>query len=122
MLGLVVGLDVLDCLLNGRDLLGFLIRDFGLELLLERHHELDGVQLIGAEIVHERRFVLDVRLVDTQLLGNNLLDALLDVFHERYLSSDGAYLCRCLIRLSGGSIERRKPAYSTRNQMPGKSR
>ena len=87
-----MGLDELDGLLDGRDLFRFFIGDLGLELLLERHDQLHGVERIGAEIVDERRFVLDVSLVDTQLLGNNLLDALLDVFHERHLSSGWNYL------------------------------
>src|SRR5689334_23191252 len=40
-LGLGVGLDVVDGLLDGRDLLRFLVGNLGLELLLERHHQLD---------------------------------------------------------------------------------
>ena len=78
---LAVGLDVVDGLLDGGDLLRFLVGDLGLELLLERHHQLDGVERVGAEVVDERRFVLDLGLVDAQLLGNDLLDPLFDVLH-----------------------------------------
>src|SRR5258708_38549619 len=39
--------------------LGFLVRDLGLELLLERHHQLDGVERVRAQVIDERRLVLD---------------------------------------------------------------
>src|SRR5688500_2776397 len=45
-----------DGLLHRRDFLGLLVGDLGLEFLFERHHELNGVQRIRAEVVHERRF------------------------------------------------------------------
>src|SRR5712692_9211192 len=80
-LTLGVGLDVIDGLLHGGDLLGFLVGNLGLELLLEGHHELDGVQRIGAEVVDERGFVLDFGLVHAELLGNDFLDRLLDILH-----------------------------------------
>src|SRR5262245_56129151 len=49
-----VRLDVVDRLLDARDLLGVLVRNLDPELLLERHHELDGVERVGAEVVDER--------------------------------------------------------------------
>src|SRR5512139_1908684 len=49
--------DVVDRLLDGGDLLGVLVRDLRLELFLERHHELDGIERVGAEIVDEGRIV-----------------------------------------------------------------
>src|ERR1700683_595201 len=36
--------DVVDGLVNGRDLLGILVRDFDLELLFEGHYQLDRVE------------------------------------------------------------------------------
>src|SRR3954466_9627919 len=82
-LRLGVGLDVIDGLLDGGDLLRFLVRDLGLEFFFQRHHELDGVERIGAEVVDERRLVLDLRLIHAQLLGNDFLDCLLDVLRHR---------------------------------------
>src|SRR5688572_11656586 len=67
--GLSVGLDVVDCLLHRRYFLGLLVGDLGLELLFERHDELNGVERIGAEVVHERRIVLHVGFVHAQLFG-----------------------------------------------------
>src|SRR5574337_300964 len=71
-----VGLDVIDRLLHRGDLLRFLVGNLGLELFFERHHQFDRVERVGAEVVDERRFVLDFRLRDAQLLGNDLLDPL----------------------------------------------
>src|SRR4030095_8223293 len=53
LLLLAVRLDVLDGLLDARDLLGVLVRDLDPELLLERHHELDGVERVGPQVIHE---------------------------------------------------------------------
>src|SRR5579871_1964647 len=78
---LAVGHDEIDRLLHGGDLLRFFVGNLGLEFLFQRHHELHGVERIGAEVIDERRFVLDLRLVHAELLGNNLLHALFDVFH-----------------------------------------
>src|SRR5918996_2148900 len=75
-----VGLDVVDGLLDGGDLLGLFVRDLGVELLFERHHELDGVERVGAQVVDEGRFVLDLGLVHAELLGNDFSDPLFDVF------------------------------------------
>src|SRR5690606_27514782 len=80
--GLRVRLHVVDRLLDRRDLLGFFVGDLGLELVLERHDELDGVERDGSEVVDERGLVLDVGLVDAELFGHDLLDALFDVFHS----------------------------------------
>src|SRR5512139_2005627 len=78
---LVVGGDVVDCLLDRGDLLGFVVRDLGLEFLLERHHELHRVERVRTEVVDERRLVLDLGLVDAELLGHDLLHPLLNVLH-----------------------------------------
>src|SRR6267142_1972752 len=80
-----VRLDVVDGLLDGGDLLGFLVGNLGLELLLERHHQLDGVERVRAQVIDERRLVLDFGFVASELLGDDLLDALFDVFHPRLL-------------------------------------
>src|SRR3989442_1135568 len=84
-----VRLDVVDGLLDGGDFLGFLVGNLGLELLLERHHQLDGVERVRAQVIDERRLVLDLGFVDSELLGDDLLDALFDVFHPRLLPVRG---------------------------------
>jgi hypothetical protein len=65
--------------LDRSDLLGFFVRNLALEFFLEGHHQFDGVERIRAEVVDEGGFGLDVRLVDAELLSDELLDALFDV-------------------------------------------
>src|SRR2546430_5664465 len=49
-------LDVLDGVLHLLDLLRGLVRNLDVEGFLERHDQLDGVERICAEVVHERSF------------------------------------------------------------------
>src|SRR5512145_2153175 len=74
--------DVLDDLLDGRQLLGVLVRDLERELLLERHDQLDDVERVRAEVVHEMSLGLDLRLVDPELLHDDVLDLFLDGRHR----------------------------------------
>src|SRR4051794_21791305 len=48
-----VFLDVLDSLPDGLDLLRFFVGDGDVELFLELHHELDGIERVGPEVVDE---------------------------------------------------------------------
>src|SRR6202451_2002169 len=43
----LVRIDVVHCLLHGRDFFGVFIRDFRLEFFLERHHQFHRVQRVG---------------------------------------------------------------------------
>src|SRR5690606_41246230 len=76
-----VGLHVIDGLLHRSDLLGFLVGDLALELFLERHDQLDGVQRIRSEVVDERGAVGDLVFLDAKLFDHDLLDALFDAAH-----------------------------------------
>jgi hypothetical protein len=60
--------------LHARDLLGVLVRDLDPELLFERHDQLDGVERVGAQVVHERRVRRHLFLVDPELLHDDALD------------------------------------------------
>src|SRR5260221_6001287 len=62
--------DVLHGIRNGANLLRILIGDFNIESLFECHHELDGIELIGAQVIHERSAGRDFALVHTGLLDN----------------------------------------------------
>src|SRR5207249_1432191 len=73
--------DEIDCLFDRRDLFRFFVGNLGLKLLLEGHHELDRVERIGAKIIDERRFILDLGFIDAKLLGDDFLDPLFNVFH-----------------------------------------
>ena len=69
-------LDVADGVFDCGDLLGILVRDVDVECFFERHHQFDDVQRICAEIVDKRRCIINLRLIDTQLLNDDLLHLL----------------------------------------------
>src|SRR5687768_9329613 len=73
-LALGVRVDVLDRFLDARNLLRVLVGDLDAELLLECHDELDGVERVGAEVVHKRRVRSHFFFVDSELLHD-------DAFH-----------------------------------------
>src|SRR5690606_39500533 len=76
-----VGLDVSDRLLDGGDLLGFFVRDLALELFFQGHHQLDGVERVGAQVVDERCAVGHFLFLDAELFDDDFLDALFDGAH-----------------------------------------
>ncbi len=78
-------LDVVDCVLDGADLLGVLVRNVDLEGLLERENELDQTEGVRAEVLDERGLGLDVLLLDVELLLDDALDLARDVL--------GHFLC-----------------------------
>src|SRR5262249_36962649 len=75
---LLVRRHVVDGLADGLDLLRVLVRDLDPELVLELHDQLDEVEGVGVEVLLEGSLLGDVRLVDPELLGEDLLDPLVD--------------------------------------------
>src|SRR5579862_4120669 len=73
--------DVVDGLVDRRDLLGVLVRDLDFKFFFECHYQLDGVERIGSEVIHERGVVGDLLLFDAQLFGNDGFDLLLNCAH-----------------------------------------
>ena len=70
-------LDVVDSVLDGLDLLGVFIGDVEVERFLKRHHQLDDVERVRAQVVHKRGALVDLALVDPKLFHNDLLYLLL---------------------------------------------
>jgi hypothetical protein len=60
------------------DLLGFLVGDGHLELVLELHDELDGIEGVGAEVVDEGCLARDLVGRHAHLITDDLLDSLFD--------------------------------------------
>src|SRR2546427_2078534 len=73
-----VVLDVLDGVADGHDLLGVLVRDLDVEVLLQGHDELDGIEGVGAQVFDELRGRSDVVLLHPELLDDDLLHLVLD--------------------------------------------
>src|SRR3990172_6011635 len=68
--------DVLDHVVDGLDLLGFLVGDLDPELFLHLHHQLDDVKGVRPQVVDERRRVDDLVHVTFQLLRHDLANTL----------------------------------------------
>src|SRR5580698_4817794 len=77
-----VRIDVIDGLLDGRDLLRVLVRYLRLELFFERHHQLNRVQRVCAEVVNERGVIGYFFFFHAQLFGHDLLNLLLNSTHR----------------------------------------
>src|SRR4029453_4366015 len=75
--------DVVDGFLDAGDLLGVLVRDLDPELLFQPHHQLHGVEAVGAEVVDERGLRRDGLLLDSQLVHDDLLDSVGNRLHAR---------------------------------------
>ena len=80
-LGLNVGLNEVDSLLNGAQVFLLFIRDFDLESVFKSHHEFNRVKAVGTEIFDVGGFILDVGLVLAKLFSDDLLDFLFQIFH-----------------------------------------
>src|SRR5262249_23128709 len=65
-------LDVVDRVAHGLDLLGRVVGDGYVARVLELHRELDGVEGVRAQVVHERGGFRDLVLGDAELFRNNL--------------------------------------------------
>src|SRR5712671_923212 len=74
--------DVIDRIRYGADLLGVFVRNLDVEGLFERHNQLDGVQRVGSQIVHERSARRNLALVHTQLFHDNLLHFFVNGCHR----------------------------------------
>src|SRR5215212_3229823 len=73
-----VVLDVLDRVADRDDLLGVFVGDLDVEVLLERHDELNRVERVRAQVLDELCRRRHVVLFDAELLDDDLLHLLLD--------------------------------------------
>src|SRR5512135_249155 len=69
--------DVLDHVVYGLDLLGFLVGDLDPELLLHLHHQLDDVEGVRPQVLDQLRRVGDLVHVTFELLRHDLPNPLL---------------------------------------------
>src|SRR3546814_11989039 len=76
--GLDVGLDVVDRLLHRSDLLGFIVGALALEFFFASHHQFDGVERVGTEVVDEGSVFTDILFLDAQVFDAYILDSFFD--------------------------------------------
>src|SRR6185437_5929444 len=109
-------LDVVDRILHGADLLRRVLGDLDAERLLERHHQLDRVEAVGAQVIDERRLGCDLRLLDAEVLHHDLLNLVGNFAHlTRYSWKGPAFPPGCSSHIRPG---RTRSAPHTR---PGRS-
>src|SRR5262249_13782331 len=82
-----VGLDVVDGILDGLDLLGILLGDLDVERLLERQNQLHDGERIFFEVVNERRRTGQLLRRDLELRADDVLDLALDLLGIHALPS-----------------------------------
>src|SRR5271157_2727457 len=73
--------DVVDGIGDGANLLRILVGNFDIEGLFEGHHELDRVERIGAQVIHERSAGRNLALIHAQLLDDNLFHFFINGCH-----------------------------------------
>src|SRR5580704_16199115 len=76
-----VGLDETHSILDGNDLFRGVVGNLAAEFLLERHHQLDGVETVGPQIVDETGVFGHLGFLDAEMLDDDLLHSVGDVTH-----------------------------------------
>ena len=70
-------LDVCVRIANALDLFCVLVGDLDVELLFKAHHQLNEVELIRTEVLDKAGVLCDFRLIDTELINDDLFDLIL---------------------------------------------
>src|SRR5215471_8971836 len=104
-------LDEVHGVLDGDNLLGGIVGNLAAEFLFERHHQLDGVEAVGSEIVDEAGILGHLGLVDAKMLHDDLFHSLGDIAHRFIPSTENAL---CGLKLSGLDA----PGRARRRQVP----
>jgi hypothetical protein len=91
-----MGFDELDSVLDGDDFFGGVVGNLASEFFFECHHELDGVEAVGAQIVNETGIIRNFGLIDAQVLYDDLLYPLGDIAHHTYLDRIDAQNWLCI--------------------------
>src|SRR6202012_820520 len=73
--------DILDRVADRHNGFRRVVRNFDAEFLFKRHHQLDGVEAVGAQIFNEGRIVGDLVGIDVQMLDDDLLHAFRSIAH-----------------------------------------
>src|SRR6202521_830532 len=67
---------------DGQNRLRGIIRNFATEFFFKRHHELDGIEAVGAEVVNEARVVDHFFGFNTKVFDHDLLYSLANLTHR----------------------------------------
>src|SRR5687768_6221709 len=72
--------DIINDITDGLQFLRILLRHFHIELLFKRHHQLDRIEGIRAEIFNKRGSGRDLLSINAELFDDDIFDFLLDWF------------------------------------------
>src|ERR1700730_4700934 len=67
---------------DGQNRLRSIVGAFAAELFFKRHHQLDGIQAVGAEVVNEARVVDHFFGLNTKVFDHDLLNSLANLTHR----------------------------------------
>src|ERR1700704_6306238 len=67
---------------DGQNRLRGIIRNFASEFFFKRHHKLDGIEAVGAEVVNKARVVDHFFGLNTKVLDHHLLNSLANLPHR----------------------------------------
>src|ERR1700704_5291616 len=67
---------------DGQNRLRGIIRNFASEFFFKRHHKLDGIEAVGAEVVNKARVVDHFFGLNTKVLDHDLLNSLAHLTHR----------------------------------------
>jgi hypothetical protein len=81
-LALCVFLEKFDGIADGEDRLGGIVGNFAPEFFLECHHEFDGVEAVGAEIVDEACRLGHLLGLDAEVFNDDLFDPVGNFTHR----------------------------------------
>src|SRR5262249_60008354 len=79
---LCVLFEKFDCVADGQNRLGGVIRNFTAEFFLKRHDELDRIETIGTEVIDETGVLGDLLRLNAEVLHDNFFHALANITHR----------------------------------------
>src|SRR2546426_430818 len=105
-------LDVLDGVLDRSDLLGVLIGNLDSKRLFKGHDELDGIERVRSQVVHERSGGGHFALVHPELFHDDLLDAFFGASHSSSSALNFSQPFSAVPPSATAIISKREPAHS----------
>src|SRR5271170_7550438 len=117
LLALGVFLDVIHGVFHRGDFFGVFVWNFNAEIFFKSHYQLDGVERIGAQVIHKRGGGSDFAFVHSELLDDNCFHAFFDAGHSN--CSSGSAVWKSPLARQAGVAPATQPCHSMRGLMLG---
>src|SRR5271156_4115942 len=115
LLALGVFLDVIHGVFHRGDFFGVFVWNFNAEIFFKSHYQLDGVERIGAQVIHKRGGGSDFAFVHSELLDDNCFHAFFDAGHSDCSSGIGCLEIPCPTTGWGSALNTTLPFYAGLN-------